>query len=317
MSDTPLHITSHPRVGISSCLLGNAVRYNGSHKAEPHLKEVISHVFEWVPCCPEIAIGLGVPRSPIHLRRMDDAIQAVDTLKGGQDLSMQLAAEAKHLSRNVPDLAGYVFKQGSPSCGLTGVRLYDRSGQHPISEGRGVFGAAMASIDPLLPLAEEGDLHDARQRTHFIIRVQAYHRWKLLVSSGMSFRKLSIFHSRHKYLLLAHNPEKYRSLGSLMAQADRKVNLNILERKYKKLFMLALSCSPDLANQADVLHQISGYFRKHIGTEDHAELVAMIESYRQGDIPFSAPLVSLRYYSRLHPPKELDTQYYLDEYPCI
>lgn len=291
------------------------MRYNGRHKLEPHLKEVMSHIFEWVPCCPEMAIGLGVPRSPIHLRRIDDRIQAIDTVNGGQDLSMQLAAVAKRLSRDVPDLAGYVFKQGSPSCGLSGITLYEQNGQFPISEERGVFSTAMESIDPLLPLAEEGELQDARQRSHFIIRVQAYHRWKTLVSSGISFRKLFIFHSRYKYLLLAHSPEKYRFLATIVARSGMKANFKSLVRAYAQSFMLALSCPPDVAHQANVLHHIRGYFRTCIDADDQSELVTMIESYRRGEIPLSLPLALLRQYLRLHPQRPLENQYYLDEDP--
>ncbi|AOV16979.1 hypothetical protein BJI67_07790 [Acidihalobacter aeolianus] len=304
--------SARPRIGISSCLLGRPVRHDGGHKRDAYLCEVLGSVFEWVPGCPETAIGLGIPRKPIHLRRFGERIRVVEVDDPAHDVTDALADEAARSLQTVVPLAGYVLKQGSPSCGLHGVRVHDREGTHPAREGRGGFAAELARLAPLLPLAEETQLHDPRQRQHFIWRALAYHRWQQLAEDGMRPRDLVDFHTRHKYLLMAHDQEAYRRLGPLVSQAGNSGSFKELSNNYIALFMSTMRNVASPGQHANALQHMAGYFSDSIEAHDRTELGEAIEAYRLAQLPLAMPVALLRHHLRRHPQTHLEQQLYLD-----
>ncbi|OBS10831.1 YbgA family protein [Acidihalobacter prosperus] len=303
---------TRPRVGISSCLLGHAVRHDGGHKRDPYLCEVLASVFEWVPLCPETAIGLGTPRPPIHLRRFGERIRVVAVDDPALDVTDELAAEAARSLKTEAPLAGYVLKQASPSCGLHDVRVHDRAGAKPIREGRGGFAAALSRLAPLLPLAEETQLHDPRLRQHFIWRTLAYHRWLQLADAGMQPRDLVDFHTRHKYLLMAHAQNAYRHLGRLVSQAGSTDSFDDLSENYIEYFMSAMKTPASPGEHANALQHMAGYFSDRIDAADRAELTETIEACRHGQLPLAVAVALLRHHLRRHPQAHLERQLYLD-----
>src|SRR2546427_3898035 len=232
------------RLGISACLLGHEVRYDGGHKRDPFLAETLGRFVEWVPVCPEVELGLGVPREPIRLEG-DAAAPRLVAAKSRRDLTRAMTrlarARAAELARL--DLVGYVFKKDSPSCGMEGVRVH--GGGRPRRRGTGLFARALLERLPLLPVEEEGRLRDGALRARFIERVLAYARWKGAVAAGMTRRRLAAFHAAHEPLLRAHDPSACRRLGALVANAGKR-SLRAIVADYGAGFMEALRAQAPL-----------------------------------------------------------------------
>jgi len=235
---------SHPamaplRLGISACLLGQAVRYDGGHKRDPFLAETLGRFVEWVPVCPEVELGLGVPREPIRLEG-DAAAPRLVAAKSRRDLTRAMTrlarARAAELARL--DLVGYVFKKDSPSCGMERVRVYG-NGRRTLRRGTGLFAHALMERLPLLPVEEEGRLGDAALRASFVERVFAHARWKGALAAGMTRARLAAFHAAHERLLLANHPAACRRLGVLVANAGKRP-LRAVVADYGAGFMEAL-----------------------------------------------------------------------------
>ena len=231
--------TAPLRLGISACLLGQAVRYDGGHKRDPFLAETLGRFVEWVPVCPEVELGLGVPREPIRLEG-DPAAPRLVAAKSRRDLTRAMTrlvrARAEQLARL--DLVGYVFKKDSPSCGMERVRVHGGGGR-PLRRGTGLFARALMTRLPLLPVEEEGHLRDAALCESFIEHVLAYARWKAALAAGMTRGRLLAFHTAHELLLRAHDPAACRRLGALVADA-RKRRLRSLVAEYGAGFTRAL-----------------------------------------------------------------------------
>jgi uncharacterized protein YbbK (DUF523 family) len=223
---------------VSSCLLGHAVRWNGSHKRDPDLASVLGRHFEWVPVCPEEELGLGVPRDPIQLEGDPQSPRLISrTTRTDLTAPMQAFARRRVRALQALDLCGYVLKAGSPSCGMERVPVHGRaSGRR--KQGVGAFARVLMERLPLLPAEEEERLHDARLRENFIERVFAFRRVKDLLETGPSARGLAEFHQRHQLLVLAHSPEHDGRLSRLVAQA-RGARARVA-RRYAELFMQAL-----------------------------------------------------------------------------
>src|SRR6059036_21578 len=230
------------RLGISACLLGQAVRWDGGHKRDRFLAATLGRFVEWVPVCPEVELGLGVPREPIRLEG-DPAAPRLVAVKSRRDLTRAMThlarARAEQLARL--DVVGYVFKKDSPSCGMERVRVYGEGGR-PLRRGTGLFARALMERLPLLPVEDEGRLHDAALRARFIERVFAYARWKGAVAAGVTRRRLATFHAAHERLLRAHDPTACRRLGALVANAGKRP-LRAVVADYGAGFMEAL-CTP-------------------------------------------------------------------------
>jgi uncharacterized protein YbgA (DUF1722 family)/uncharacterized protein YbbK (DUF523 family) len=302
------------RLGISSCLLGQRVRYDGGHKRDAFLTETLGPFVEWVPVCPEVEIGLGIPRDTIRLvGRPEDPRLVVE--KTGEDLTARMRRFAVLELRDLVDarLDGYVFKRASPSCGLFRVRVYGDAGP-PSATGRGLFAAAVVARFPTLPVEEEGRLTDAAIRENFIERVFAAARWRRFLDGAPRTRDLVAFHAAQKLAVLAHSPSHDARLGRLVAGAGRTLARATLA-EYGAVFMEALAVPATRTRHVNVLQHVAGFFRKHLGPDERAELVEVIGDYRRGLVPLVVPLTLLRHHVRRLGVSYLADQVYLDPHP--
>lgn len=303
------------RIGISACLLGEHVRWDGGHKRNRFLTDIFGRFVEWVPVCPEVESGMGVPREPIRLVRERGELRMIAE-KSGRDYTKMMRAWAK---RRVCELAGmglcgYVLKKDSPSCGMKRVRVYGPRGGPASRSGRGLFAQVLMEELESLPVEEEGRLEDPRLRENFVERVFAYRRLRSLMARGVSMGRLVAFHTAHKLSLLSHSPSEYQALGRLVAQGKRLRRGDLL-RRYAAGFMRALSRPATARRHVNVLHHLLGYLREHLDGEDRAELLKVIEDYRTGLVPLIVPLTLVRHHIRRLKVEYLEGQVYLEPHP--
>lgn len=295
------------RIGISSCLLGQRVRYDGNHKLDTYILETLGRHFEFVPVCPEVAIGLGVPRPPIRLVGDPGDPRAVGVKDPSLDVTEKLAAYGREQAKRLGTLCGYILKSKSPSCGMERVKVYGRGGAS--RPGRGVYAAAFMAERPDLPVEEEGRLGDPVLRANFIERVFAYHRWQLLARQGLTAKRLVAFHTAHKLTLMAHG-ERADPLGRLVARVGTG-DPRALGAEYARRFMAILAHPATRARNTNVLMHLLGYLRRALDTDDRRELRELIEQYRTSALPLSVPITLLRHHFRRHPDPWIARQVYL------
>ena len=305
---------SKPRLGISACLLGRKVRYDGQHKRDPFLTEVLGERVEWVPVCPELEVGMGVPREPIRLTGRAVAPRLVAERSGtDQTEAMLHYAEERVASLAELGLDGFVVKKGSPSCGMERVPVWSGEGGPPRREGTGLFTRTLMKRLPLLPVEEEGRLQDPALRESFIERIFAFSRWKT-ARATLTRGSLVQFHTVHKLALLAHSPGGYRKLGKLVAEAARGP-LSRTADAYGAAFMEALRTPATRGRHTNVLEHMLGYFRDVLDVPDRAELDALVRDYQRGHVPLVVPLTLFRHQVRRHGIEYLAGQVYLDPDP--
>ena len=300
-------------VGISSCLLGQEVRFDGGHKRDAYVTGTLSAYFDFVPFCPEAGVGLGIPRQPIRLVRQGEEIRAVGTRTPELDPTDDLAAFARRTAGQLGDVSGYILKNASPSCGMERVKVYNEKGM-PERIGVGIYAGVLMESLPLLPVEEEGRLGDAVLRENFVERVFVYHRWQQLNRSGLTAHKLVEFHADHKYLIMAHSQETYRKLGRMVAEAG-KGELDRLAEDYAVTLMAALKRPVKPRQHVNVLQHLLGYLKEHIDKLDREEMVETIEQYRQGLVPLIVPITLIRHHFRRYPDPYVMRQYYLSPHP--
>lgn len=300
------------RIGISSCLLGANVRYDGGHQRDRFITDTLSRYVEFVPVCPEVEMGLPIPREALRL--VGDPPRLM-TAKTGIDLTDRMTGwAARRLARLEGDgLCGFIFKKGSPSSGMARVKLYDRNGV-PQNTGIGLFARLFMQHFPLLPVEEDGRLNDPQLREHFIERIFVMRRWRDLLAGGMRPGALVEFHTRHKYLLLAHSPEGYRRAGRLVARA-RELPVATLFADYQQLLMQALNQPATVRKHANVLQHMLGYFKKQLAADEKLELLEVIDAYRHGLVPLIVPMTLVGHYVRKYRQPYLAQQVYLNPHP--
>jgi uncharacterized protein YbgA (DUF1722 family)/uncharacterized protein YbbK (DUF523 family) len=302
------------RLGISQCLLGHEVRFDGGHKRDQFLTDVLGRYVEWVPVCPEVEAGLGTPREAMRL--VGDARRPrLITIKSGRDQTEALETMTVERLDTLCDLdlSGYVFKKDSPSCGIERVRLYNQHGM-PSRQGVGLFAAAFMRRFPLIPVEEEGRLCDPVLRDNFIERVFCYRRYQDLLRSGATKHAIVQFHTVHKYLLLSHSQPHYQALGRLVGQAAR-YRPKDLALKYGDLFMKALAVKATVRKHVNVLQHVVGYFKDRLEPQAKAELKDVIADYHRGLTPLIVPLTLVKHYVRLFDVVYLQDQVYLNPHP--
>jgi uncharacterized protein YbgA (DUF1722 family)/uncharacterized protein YbbK (DUF523 family) len=302
------------RIGISACLLGDEVRYDGGHKRDAFLTAVLGPFVEWVKVCPEVEIGMGTPREPIRLTAQGGRVRLL-AVTSGTDYTDRMDAYA---ARRVDALArerlcGYVLKKDSPSCGMARVKVHGAKGP-PARTGVGRFAAALLDRFPHLPIEEEGRLADPRLRENFIERIFAYRRLRDLFDSTWTVGDLVRFHTAHKLVLLAHSVSAYTRLGRLVARA-KSFDRESVRAQYSRGFMNALAIAATRARHVNVLQHMAGYFKKTVETASRDELRATIEDYRKGLVPLDVPVTLLRHHVRQQGVSELADQIYLSPYP--
>jgi uncharacterized protein YbgA (DUF1722 family)/uncharacterized protein YbbK (DUF523 family) len=302
------------RLGVSACLLGKPVRFDGGHKRDTFLTEGLARFVEWVPVCPEEEAGLGTPREAMRLVH-DGGAKRLVTLRSRRDLTDTLTDFA---ATRVPQLAplkldGFVLKKDSPSCGLRRVKVYSTHGV-PARTGRGLFAEALCAALPMLPVEEEGRLCDPVLREHFIERAYAVRRVRRLLKDGTRAGDLVQFHTQHKLQLLAHSPAQYAELGRLVAHA-RAMALECVMADYGRAFTTALTTIVTRARHGNVLQHAAGYFRRVLPAAACRDVAAAIVDYQRGLTPLVVPLRLIEHYARLHDVRYLCNQRYLNPYP--
>ncbi|RAI72016.1 hypothetical protein DOZ80_00260 [Pseudomonas fluorescens] len=309
-----LHSPAKPKIAISACLMGLDVRYNGGHKESRLCSRTLTDYFDFIPVCPEVAIGLGVPRQPIRLVSGPDQPEAVGTLDHNLNVTQALATYGRDMAAHLRDICGYIFMQNSPSCGLERVKVYQANGTRADGGGRGIYARAFCLLHPDLPVEEDGRLNDPVLRENFLTRVFAYSAWQQLCQAGLTRRGLTDFHSRYKYLLMAHNPEQYKVLGNLLGNMGH-TDPNELGARYFSELMAALKKCATRGTHANVLQHLSGYLKQAINREDKQEVQHVISQYRQGIVPLVVPLTLLKHHFRQHPDPYITQQVYLQPHP--
>jgi uncharacterized protein YbgA (DUF1722 family)/uncharacterized protein YbbK (DUF523 family) len=302
------------RVGISACLLGEHVRFDGGHKRDAFLTQTFGAFVQWVPVCPEVECGLSTPREAMRLVRADDGVRLL-TVKTHIDLTtpVEQFSESRVAELARENLSGYVLKKDSPSCGLERVKIYDPQGTS-VRAGRGLFAAALVRACPSLPVEEEGRLADPKLRDNFVERVFAYWRLRGLFASPWTQGDLVRFHTAHKLLLLAHEPEAYRQLGRFAAGAFALPQSDV-EQHYVTTFMQALTTLATPGRHANVLQHMAGYVTRQLDAASRLELTGTIEVYARGLVPLVVPLTLLRHHVRVFDVRYLADQVYLQPHP--
>ena len=309
-----------PRIGISRCLLGDEVRYDGGHKRDPFLVETFGRFVEWVPVCPEIEMGMPTPREAIHLVASRDGVPSAEHrvrllgVRSGHDWTLDMDRWRRSRVRELADacLSGYVLKKDSPSCGLERVRVHRDNGV--TRTGRGLFAQALIDAFPNLPVEDEGRLHDPKLRDNFVERVFAYQRVRRLLSGKWTPADLIRFHTAHKLLLLAHSRPAYSALGRLVGRVG-DLGRREAAALYERGFMEALRKIATPGRHADVLQHMLGHFTDRLDDASRRELISLIDDHRRGIVPLIVPLTLMRHHVRQHGVEYLAGQVYLEPHP--
>lgn len=303
-------------IGISGCLLGEAVRFDGGHKRDNYIIGTLGQYFHFVPYCPEMAIGLGAPRQTLRLIRMDHAVRVRGNKTRELDVTDALRDKGAERAALHPELCGYILKSKSPSCGMERVTLYtDWEGRRPPEKtGVGQFAEPFMAARPELPYEEEGRLGDPILRDNFITRVFTLHRWRQMVNDGLSAKALLDFHTAHKLLLLAHHPQTYTDLGRLLSDL-RHADLERLSQDYLLTLMRGLKHIATRGKNTNVLQHLMGYLREELDDGDRDEMARVFEDYREGRVPLIVPITLLRHHFRRHPHPYVAGQVYLKPHP--
>ncbi len=314
------------RLGVSSCLLGNEVRFDGGHKRDRFVTDQLGEFVEWVPVCPELELGLGVPRPPLRLHDAKAGPRMIE-IESGKDHTAGMSRLTKQRVRALGrmELSGFVLKKGSPSCGMARVRVYpprkpdpEAGGRakagNPKRDGRGLFAEGLVTGLPNLPVEEEGRLNDLPLRENFIERVFAYRRMRDLFTSRWTAGQVVAFHAAHKLQVMAHSPEAYKELGRWVAKVKSVPRAEFRET-YEAVFMSGLSKMASRGRNTNVLQHAAGYFSQDLDAGSRAELVELIESYRSGIIPLIVPVTLIAHHIRVREIGYLLGQTYLQPHP--
>ena len=302
------------RLGISTCLLGEPVRYDGGHKRDRFITDTLGQYVEFVPVCPETECGLGVPRESMRLQG-DPASPRLVTSRTGVDHTDRMVAWAETRLKELEqeDLCGFIFKSDSPSSGMERVRVYSDKGM-PERKGVGIFARMFMEHFPLLPVDEEGRLHDPKLRENFIESIFTLKRWRDLLKDHPTRGKLVAFHTEHKLLILSHSPKHSQLMGKLVAGA-KQIPPGKLYREYEALFVAALMVKTTVKKNTNVLQHMMGYFKKELSPDEKQELIEVIDGYHEGLAPLIVPITLLRHYVRKYDQPYLKEQVYLNPHP--
>jgi len=302
------------KLGISACLLGEKVRFDGGHKLDRFLAYTLGEYVDYVPVCPEVEIGLPTPREALRLVGDPEEPRLVFS-RSGWDITERMTGWARQRVKELEGegLCGFIFKGKSPSSGMERVKLYDKNGV-PKKEGVGIFARIFMEHFPLLPVEEEGRLHDPRLRENFIEAVFTFKRWRDCLKDGMNPGRLVDFHTRHKLLLMAHSVELYRRMGKVVAQAGT-LPPEELFGGYQQLLMQAMRLKTTVSKNSNVLMHAMGYFKKDLSADEKQELLEVIGNYQRGHVPLLVPVTLLNHYVRKYDEAYLKRQYFLNPHP--
>ena len=306
-------MTMRIQIGVSACLLGEEVRFDGGHKQNSYVKNTLSDYFHFVSYCPEMATGLGVPRPTIRLVSRAGTVHLVDSKDDSIDHTERMVETSQQYCADMPPISAYILKARSPSCGMERVNLFNDNNM-PEKTGVGIFARELMAQFPNLPVEEEGRLNDSRLRENFIERVFTYHRWQQMLGNGLTAASLMEFHKVHKFILLAHDEATYRKLGPMVANAGKQ-DLAVLAQDYIAQVMTALKKLATPKKHMNVLQHVMGYLKNSISAEDKQELLDILDRYRCGQVPLIVPLTLLNHFLRRHPDAYISEQLYMNPYP--
>lgn len=300
-------------IGISACVIGQQVRFDKGHKKLYFCSDELSQFAEFKPVCPEVGIGLPVPRAAIRQISQGDVIK-VSRADGSGDVTDALIHFGRNYALNqCGDLAGFIVCAKSPSCGMERVKVYHQNGKGSESNGVGLFTQQLMALNPLLPIEENGRLNDPVIRENFITRVFTFQHWLDFKSAGLTKHRLLTFHSHYKYLIMSHHIESYKTLGNLLARSD----LELEEQANQYIFglMNALKHHASRKTHTTTLQHLQGYFKKNLSSEKRQELAKEILSFRDGLTPLLVPLALINHHLRDYPNPYLSAQTYLNPHP--
>jgi len=302
------------KLGISSCLLGNPVRYDGGHKLDRFLTDTLGKYVDYVPVCPEVECGLSIPRPSMRLEGNSEAPRLIVT-STREDLTERMKTWAKKRIADLEkeDLCGFIFKSDSPSSGMERVKIYNEKSM-PVKNGVGIFAKIFMEHFPLLPVEDEGRLHDPGLRENFIERIFALKRWRETLSAKNFKKSLIDFHTKHKLLILAHSTKHYQMMGKLVA-AQKNFSAKDVQKQYQDLLLEALKIKATLAKHVNVLQHMTGYFKEQLSGDEKKELLELIHAYRDGYIPLIVPVTLISHYVRKYDEPYLKEQAYLNPHP--
>ena len=301
-------------VGVSTCLLGQKVRFDGGHKHDRYITDILGEYFRFVPVCPELEVGMAVPREAVRLEGKADQPRMVGN-KTGEDWTdrMNSYASERVKREDLAGLCGYILKKDSPSCGMSRVKVYNDKGM-PVKHGVGLYARQLMERYPLLPVEEEGRLNDARLRDNFIARVFAYHDLRHLFAGRFKRGDVVAFHSRYKYLLMAHSQKYYQSMGKLVA-AIAKYTPSEFKGIYCHEFMTALTAKATTRKNINALQHIFGYLKKHLAQGEKADILQVIADYQAELVPLVVPITLLKHYVAKFQVSYILDQVYLNPHP--
>lgn len=300
------------KIGISACLTGQEVRFDKSHKRSAFCMDALSEFVQYQPFCPEVAVGLPVPRPTIRQIKEDDVIK-VSRPDGTMDVTEALTEYGKKVADSTSHLSGFIFCAKSPSCGMERVKVYSADGKGSDSSGVGMFAKQIMEHNPLLPCEENGRLNDATLRENFVMRVFVYKEWQDLSNGIITKHDLTTFHAKHKYLLMTHHVESYKQLGNFLGTSDLPIEQ--LAEQYIAGLMAALTFKATRKGHSNTLMHLMGYFKKFLTATQKQELLESIEAYRAGLMPLFGPLTLFNHYLKEYPNEYLANQSYFSPYP--
>jgi uncharacterized protein YbgA (DUF1722 family)/uncharacterized protein YbbK (DUF523 family) len=303
-----------PLVGISTCLLGENVRYDGGHKLNHYLRDVLGGYVEFFPVCPEVECGMSIPREALRLVDIGGDIRLM-TQKTKKDMTLKMAKwmQKKLVELSNMPLCGFIFKSKSPSSGLKGAKVYKNDGVIAKS-GVGIFAKGVTGFFPFLPVEEDGRLNDSSLRENFIERIFVMQRWYKVNEGRKSLVKIMDFHTGHKYVLMAHCPKTLKELGAFIADGKMHPITDLYEEYFRK-FITALGKIATAQKNTNVLLHIMGYFKKNLTQDEKEELKSVIDNYYKKLVPLIVPITLLNHYVRKYKNPYLEQQFYLNPHP--
>lgn len=303
------------RLGISTCLLGERVRYDGQHKHDRFLTDILGAYVEYVPVCPEVESGLPIPREAMRLVGDPENPLLLTSNRGIDHTDRLLNFSKKRVSELAAEgLSGFIFKSKSPSSGMERVKVYPEKGGSAQNKGIGIFAREFMNRFPLLPVEEDGRLNDPHLRENFIERIFVFHRWQKMLKLEAKIGDLVKFHTWHKLLLMAHSPEHYRQMGKLVAEASQ-YPFSEVQDKYLTMLMEATKRIATRRKHQNVMLHILGYFKKDLTADEKAELLEVITLYRNEHLPLIVPITLINHYVRKYGKPYLSEQFYLNPHP--
>jgi len=302
------------RIGVSACLLGQPVRFDGSHKHDRYLTNTLGEYLDFVPVCPEVESGFSIPRETLRLIGDPEAPRLVTSRTNIDHTDSMLGwAEKRVRELEAENLCGFIFKSDSPSSGLMRVKVYNPKGMAE-KKGVGLFARAFTRHFPLLPVEEEGRLNDPVLRETFIEQIFTLKRWRETLVLGQNMKNLVDFHTRHKLLMLSHSPANARLMGKLVADG-RKTPIQMVYMQYENLLIETLRMKSTIKKNLNVIEHILGYFKNQLGPDEKQEMLEIFDRYRNAFVPLIVPVTLLNHYVRKTGEPYLKQQVYLNPHP--